>query len=487
MKWTKRLLSFFAGGVTFTLLAGVVAYIVILQQRPALLPWHTINLHSEFKAGMAGVTSLNDYLRVEDQVMRELVSKLNTRKPDGKQSSLNRYNPGSRADPFAYPRNWNRTYEFVPATTRGGVLLLHGLSDSPYSMRSLALLMRDLGFYALVVRLPGHGTAPSGLVRVKWEDMTEATRIAARHVRDRVGPSAPVYIIGYSNGAALAVEYTLRALAEHQSGIPAGLVLLSPAIGVSPVAALAKWQSKLAAVPGMEKLAWSDLQPEFDPYKYNSFAVNAGDQIYELTTRIEELFDVLHGKPELDRFPPTIAFQSVVDATIPPHTLIDRLLRRLPAGPRELVWFDVNRHADVEPYLANDPGEYIRSLLEEPGLPFDITLVTNQSGSTQQLHAFHRRHNTSHVTTEPLELSWPRGIYSLSHVALPFAPDDPIYGATAPHDHNTIYLGRVELRGERGVLQVPAAQFARLRYNPFFSHLAQRVTAFVVETGPAAR
>ena len=42
------------------------------------------------------------------------------------------------------------------------VLMLHGMSDSPYSLRHLAEVYRARGFVVLIPRMPGHGTAPSG-------------------------------------------------------------------------------------------------------------------------------------------------------------------------------------------------------------------------------------------------------------------------------------------------------------------------------------
>ena len=34
-------------------------------------------------------------------------------------------------------------------------------------------------------------------------------------------------------------------------------------------------------------------------------------------------------------------------------------------------------------------------------------------------------------------------------------------------------------RGERFIMRVPAGQFTRLRYNPFFDYLEKRVIAFL--------
>lgn len=83
------------------------------------------------------------------------------------------------------------------------------------------------------------------------------------------------------------------------------------------------------------------------------------------------------------------------------------------------------------------------------------------------------------LVKSPLALVWPRDTYSLAHIALPFAPDDPIYGGQARRTSRGIHLGDIALRGERSVLQIPAAEMLRLRWNPFFPYLEERVLAFV--------
>ena len=63
-------------------------------------------------------------------------------------------------------------------------------------------------------------------------------------------------------------------------------------------------------------------------------------------------------------------------------------------------------------------------------------------------------------------------------MALPFPPDDPLYGSVGAESPG-IQLGNVALRGERGVLQVSAADMLRLRWNPFYSYLERRVVEFM--------
>jgi len=62
-------------------------------------------------------------------------------------------------------------------------------------------------------------------------------------------------------------------------------------------------------------------------------------------------------------------------------------------------------------------------------------------------------------------------IYSLSHIAVPFRPDDPVYGdgaARGEDEPHRVVLGALAPRGEQGVLQLRADYFLRARYNPFY-------------------
>ena len=362
-----------------------------------------------------------------------------------------------------------------------GAVLLHGLSDSPYSLRALGQQLHDRQFEIIGLRLPGHGTAPAGLKNVSWHDFVAAVRLAVTSMRARIGPDRPLYLVGYSNGAALAVDYALAVLEGEDIPPVNGLVLLSPAIQAPAIAAYAIWQARFSRLSGLEKLGWTDIQPEFDPYKYNSFTVNAGDQIYQLTKNISTRINRLAGPEGVAGFPRTIAFQSVVDATIKPSTLVDSLFTKLAPGGHELVLFDVNRHADAELLLRADPEILTNSLLGRSKLPFTLTLVTNASVDSNDVIARTKPAGAISTYDDDIELAWPGGLFSLSHVAIPFPPDDPIYGGVpqAGTGEAGIALGSIFIRGERNLLLIPDNYFLRLRYNPFFAYLSNRVLAFL--------
>lgn len=81
-------------------------------------------------------------------------------------------------------------------------------------------------------------------------------------------------------------------------------------------------------------------------------------------------------------------------------------------------------------------------------------------------------------------MAWPPGVYSLTHVAVPFSPDDPVYGANENVDsvYHGLPLGRLQPRGESQLLTAPLSQLMRLRYNPFFGYIEQRIVMAINHT-----
>jgi hypothetical protein len=102
---------------------------------------------------------------------------------------------------------------------------------------------------------------------------------------------------------------------------------------------------------------------------------------------------------------------------------------------------------------------------------FAYTLVTNRSPQTGHVEALTRRRLASGPEVTALPSPWPRGVYSLSHVAVPFRDTDEWYGANGP-------FNAVAPRGDQAILQVPLGRLMRLRYNPFFDYVAERSIEF---------
>jgi len=454
------------------LLAVGLAFLMKPEGR--LERWHREAPPGEFRArdSVRGV-SFDEYLRREERLFATLDRYGVDAREGSPYSPFLRYARGGCDAPEAFGRDYNRTVEWPAASPKGGALLLHGLSDSPYSMRAVGEVLARRGYYVLALRLPGHGTVPAALNEVSWGDWAAAVEVGARRVRERAG-KGPFLIVGYSAGGALAVHYTLSA---PRRGLPSpdGLALLSPAIGVSSLAKVSLVPRVLGGLPGLESLAWFEVDPELDPFKYSSFPYRA---VGEMRALAETVREELSQRPRSAPFPPILAFQSLADATVSARDVADTLFDRVAPPGSELVLVDLNRAAHLRGLLREDPATWVAPRMAAPTRPYRMTLLTNRGESSQVV-----ARSTERTSTEVLEretgLSWPPAIFSLSHVAVPFPPDDPLCGeGPSPTPSGHLRFGSLAVKGEAGILFGSEAELMRLRYNPFFPELVARLEAF---------
>jgi alpha-beta hydrolase superfamily lysophospholipase len=298
--------------------------------------------------------------------------------------------------------------------------------------------------------------------------------MGVRQVRQRIGPQAPLVLVGYSNGGALVTKYTLDAIEDSSLPLPNRVILISAMIGVSPMARFARAISALG--PLVPKARWLDVFPEYNPYKYISFPANAGVQTFRLTSALTEQLTRLAASGALQRMPRVLAFQSAVDTTVSTPAVIYDLFDRLGAGNgHELILFDLNRQAAVESFIK--PGALLPRIEAAARRNYTVTLLTNRPESAD-VEAVTRAAGTDTLTREPISLAWPREMFSLSHVSLPFPEDDPLYGAQGEgYLRGSITLGRLNPRGEKDVLVVPIDALMRVSWNPFFPYLLDRIDA----------
>src|SRR6185295_5776925 len=299
--------------------------------------------------------------------------------------------------------------------------------------------------------LPGHGTVPAGLTRASWQDWQAAVRLAVREARRLAGPGKPLHIVGYSNGGALAMQYTLDAAADSRLDMPARVVLLSPMIGLTRFARYAGVAGWPALLPRFSKAAWLDIIPEFNPFKYNSFPVNAARQSYELTQVIDEQIATAADKGWIAKLPPVLAFQSVVDSTIAGEALVSTLFARLPENGSELVLFDVNRATPFDILMSGPAMTRLEQMLPAGPQRYRVTVIGNSAGEPRATERSQAAGAASAVT-RPIDVEYPRSFFSLSHVAIPFPPDDSLYGTDPDQENFGVHLGIQSPRGERGTL-----------------------------------
>jgi carboxylesterase len=102
-----------------------------------------------------------------------------------------------------------------------GVLVLHGFTGNPSSMRPIAERAAAAGYSVELPRLPGHGTTVEDMMTTTWADWTKATEQAYDELAERC---ERVAVVGLSMGGGLAAYLT-----EERTSV-VGCVLINPLI-----------------------------------------------------------------------------------------------------------------------------------------------------------------------------------------------------------------------------------------------------------------
>ena len=312
-----------------------------------------------------------------------------------------------------------------------GVLLTHGLTDSPYFMRHLAAFFQENGFRVMVLLLPGHGTQPGDLLDVNWKEWAKAVAYGTNQLAAEVDE---VYLGGFSAGGALSVYHSL-----HDRRVR-GLFLFSPAFKISPKAAWANLHKTYSWLIPSGK--WVNIMPDRDIYKYESFTKNAAAQMYALTQALNEQ-ELLH-KFNL----PVFAAVSADDTTADTSATLNFMMR-IPHPISKLVLY------------STDEGKHIRGFPE---------------GKLELINSVMPRQK----------------IISSAHTALILPPSDAHYGSEGDYCNCAHYFpGDMEkydicikqpheaLQGEITDQNLAAGILRRLMYNPHFGELEVSMREFI--------
>jgi len=155
--------------------------------------------------------------------------------------------------------------------------------------------------------------------------------------------------------------------------------------------------------------------------------------------------------------------------------VIHKLFERLPKGDHTLVLFDINHNFDRNNVVRSSVSVQLEKLRET---------TSNGNYRFELISNIHTKNNSiekivDHQKPEPLPYQWPKGLYSLSHLALPISPDDPLYGNENAPQSPGIQLGHLAVYGETGVLQISPSSLLRARWNPFHEYVKKRVSGFL--------
>jgi carboxylesterase len=200
-----------------------------------------------------------------------------------------------------------------------GVLLCHGFTGSPQSLRPWASYLADAGLAVSLPRLPGHGTTWQEMARTRWEDWFAEVNRAFDDLQSRCDD---VFVMGLSMGGCLALR-----LAELRGAAIRGLVLVNPSLTadnrflflIIPVVKL--------VVPAVKGIGSDIKKPGVTEAGYDRTPVKAAASLPGLWRTTEQhLSDVTQ---------PVLVYHSTTDHVVGPASL-SLLTRVLPASQVEV-------------------------------------------------------------------------------------------------------------------------------------------------------
>jgi carboxylesterase len=155
---------------------------------------------------------------------------------------------------------------------RVGILLSHGFTGSPASMKPWAEHLAAQGYAVSVPRLPGHGTTWQEMNKTTWADWYGEIERAFEALSNQVDT---VVVFGLSMGGALA----LRLAADHPDRV-AGLVLVNPAVRTDRKDVKLLPVLKLV-IPAMPGIANDIKKAGVEEYGYTKTPLRAADSMFQ--------------------------------------------------------------------------------------------------------------------------------------------------------------------------------------------------------------
>ncbi len=207
---------------------------------------------------------------------------------------------------------------FTHAGGRTGVLLCHGFTGSPQSLRPWAEYLADAGLSVWLPRLPGHGTTWQEMAHTRWEDWYAELDRAFDELRAH---SDEIFVMGLSMGGCLALR-----LAELRGPAISGLVIVNPSVAADTRLFMLAPVLKFA-LPSLKGITSDIKKDQVSEIGYERIPVKAAATLPGLWRATRgQLSDVAQ---------PVLVYRSTVDHVVGPASL--RVLRDgLPEGQLEV-------------------------------------------------------------------------------------------------------------------------------------------------------
>ncbi len=198
-----------------------------------------------------------------------------------------------------------------------GVLMIHGFTGSPSSMRPVGEWLAAQGVSVLGVRLPGHGTSVGDLAAAGWREWVGAADLGLTEIGARCDR---VTIFAQSMGAALALILAARRPADL-----AGLALANPYVHDRRLLLVPVGRLFLSSIKGVGSDVSKD---DVDEAAYDRIPVQALSSLREVLKEADSALPRVRA--------PLLVFRSAQDHVVP-KTNTPRVLERAGSAQKEVV------------------------------------------------------------------------------------------------------------------------------------------------------
>ncbi|MCW5588240.1 MAG: alpha/beta hydrolase [Legionellales bacterium] len=160
---------------------------------------------------------------------------------------------------------------------RRGIILLHGLLDSPCFLQDLGHFFAELGFLARGLLLPGCGTVSADLWYCTEKMWTEYIRQVAQQL---LLTCDEIYLCGISIGSTISL-YTQSMMQDPHIK---GLILFVPALNLNYKKIILKTRFLLGKLNAHWQ--WAETSPYINPVSYFSYPINAAETSFNFMERV---------------------------------------------------------------------------------------------------------------------------------------------------------------------------------------------------------
>lgn len=211
-----------------------------------------------------------------------------------------------------------------------GALLIHGFTGSAAETSPMGRYLAARGLAVRCPLLPGHGTTPEDLTRIRWQDWTGEVEAALRELQ---ATCEHVFVGGLSLGSLL----TLWLGSRH--GEIAGLIAMAPAVKVQnrllPVSLGLRHVMRYNPLGAIGDDDLGDPQAHERAWAYDKTPMWGAGEVYLLQRQ------VLRALPEVRQ--PILIFQGRLDAQLDPQAA-QIVYDRIGSEDKTLVWLENSGH-----------------------------------------------------------------------------------------------------------------------------------------------